>query len=438
MTKHLGLRNSVGRAVWTLSACVLAVVLTAGTQVGCAPSVPSVRSDVIIDTENVDVLLDRYTESQKDAGCAMRLLIDNEDTYEAFREVITSAESTLHIATLFFDDDRGLVADIALEFAELLAARAREGIEVRVILDGFTQDTLGRADIPQILADSGVEVIAFTPPISRSSLNYLFYHAHKKMLIADGRRAIIGGSNYGARYMMPDHWRDTDVLLDGPVVTTIQQEFLHDWESMGGSPVPSEQALPALGVAGELGIRSIEQRPAEHVFNINNAILVALRLAEHRVLIESPYFNPTDWLIDDLIAAAGRGVEIVLLTNGPTSMDVSAVYPVVSSWFPTLVDHGIRVFLWDTPGRTMHSKALVIDDKLAMVGSHNLNGRSILWDTENAVMLTDPSAVAEVHLMVETDLAEPHVFEIDRDWLAVNEVGSRGPLSVPVLLGVHF
>jgi cardiolipin synthase len=258
------------------------------------------------------------------------------------------------------------------------------------------------------------------------------------MLIADGRRAIVGGSNYGTRYLAAGQWRDTNMLLTGPVVTTIQQDFLNDWQTMGGVNVQASPALPELEPTGDLSIRYIEQRPAQSDFDVNTALLISLRLAEEYVLIEAPYFNPTDWLIEELIAVADRGVEVHILTNSAESVDIQALFPVISSWFETLLNHGIHVLLWDFGERTMHSKAIVVDDKLAMVGTHNFNARSILWDSEDMVVFTDADAVLQVFQMIQDDCEAPHVHEIDFEWLDTHQVGSRGCLAWPVLLGPLF
>jgi len=404
----------------------------------CTPPIETVESNVVIDTDDADVLLDRYTDSYRDDGSNMRILITNEDAYEGFKEVVESAEQTIHIETLYFDDDSPFDQNISMEFAELLADKARQGVRVRLLIDGGVQSVMAPPEINETLLEAGVEMVEYFPPVSQWSANYLLYRTHKKILVSDGQQAIIGGSNYGYRYMGPDQWRDSNVLFTGPVVSTIQRDFLRDWAAVGGQIESGTESLLTLEKTGPLSIRYIDQRPAAHDFDINQMLLIALRLADDFVLMEAPYFNPTDWLVDEILDASARGVEIRILTNAKESMDVDASYPVLASWFEPMLTNDIRVFLWELTGSTMHSKALVVDDKLAMIGTHNFNSRSIVWDTENVAVFTDPSAIAETDAMIRHDLAEPHVYEIDFDWLAINPVDDQDLGGLSSLFQPYF
>lgn len=391
-----------------------AVLLSTGA---CLPIPQSVNDGIVIDTEDFEVLFDRYTNSHRDYGCTLQLMTRSEQCYEGFKDVISNARYTIDIETLDFDDDSMNPQDIALEFAQLLVEKARAGVRVRVMLDGMTHAALGSIIVNQTFLAGGIEVREFQPQKADLSTGDLLFRMHKKILVADGARAIIGGSNYGYRYMGPSQWRDTNALLTGPIVTTVQREFDYDWDNRSSKAYLLLSKVPPAPTEGNLTLRLIDQKPSENDFDINNAIIIALRLAKRRIDIEAPYFNPTDWLLRELSDAVARGVDVRVLLNSRESNDIIQVYYADASLFEASLTRGIRLFIWDRTLRTMHSKAMIVDDSLAMIGTYNFNPRSALWDTENAIFSTDPVMIRMVDEMIRADFAEPNILEIDMEWV---------------------
>ncbi|MHC4797201.1 MAG: phospholipase D-like domain-containing protein [Planctomycetota bacterium] len=150
---------------------------------------------------DIDELLDVYTDSQRDFGCDARLLIDGGPSYQAFLDLIENARDHINIETLDFDNDTQYEQDIALEFALLLVDKVRQGVQVNVILDPLLQQFYGRPELVQIMRDGGVNVLPYIAPDKRGGLEPLLFRTHKKLLIADGERAIIGGMNFGYLYL---------------------------------------------------------------------------------------------------------------------------------------------------------------------------------------------------------------------------------------------
>lgn len=369
--------------------------------------------DVDANAATIDELLDANTDSHRDAGSDMQLLHDGPESYAAFVDVIESARDHLHVETLNFDDDTGKPQDHAREFASRFADKARAGVAVRMTADAFWHPQTGGGIVDPIMQAGGVDFRPYGPP-GASASDQVLYGGHKKVLLADGRRAIIGGMNYGYFYFGENQWRDTNVLLTGPVVASIQREFLRDWAELGTTLAEEARYFPTLDADGPFAIRAIDQRPIHGDFDINTAISIGLQAAREHVDIISPYVNPTEWLFADLADAAARGVEIRILTNSYNTVDVKEAYTVGTFSFGRLIDSGVRILIWDA-GRTLHPKAMVFDDAMALVGSPNLNRRSLVWDTENAIILTDPAAVAEVQAMIDADMTTDGVFEPGRD-----------------------
>ncbi len=416
-------------------AAAAAVFLSTGA---CLPIPDSVNDNIAIDTDDYDVLLDRYTNSYRDYGCTLQLMTESDQSYVGFTEVISNAQSTIDIETLNFDDERKNPEDLGLAFAQMLADKARAGVRVRVLLDGLTHAAIGNIEANRVMLDAGIEIREYQPERADFSTADLLFRMHKKILVADGERAIIGGSNFGYRYQGPSQWRDTNVVLTGPIATTLQHEFNYDWDNRTAPALLLLQSPATTPSVGDVALREIDQKPSQDDFDINNAILIGLRLAKRRVDIEAPYFNPTDWLLDEMADAVARGVDVRVLLNSETSNDVPQTYYADAALFDTILQRGIRLFLWDRTTRTMHSKAMIVDDALAMVGTYNFNARSILWDTENAIFSTDPAVIQMIDQMIQTDFAEDHILEIDREWVRSQPASDQLKWGLYSLFGPLF
>jgi cardiolipin synthase len=380
----------------------------------CSPMSDAVPVDVEVAGDNLNAILDVYTDSRRDADSAMELFSEGEQAYAAFVEVIESAKDHINIESLNFDTD-----ELGIEMAERLADKARAGVEVNVILDPVFQKFIAEPTAVKILLEGGVHVRYFMPPLEKLLLEQVTYRTHKKLLVADGLRAITGGSNFGSRYLGADQWRDTNVLLTGPVVASVQREFLRDWQALGDAVTDEDWFFPSLSPTGDLAIRVLDQRPAEDDFDISQAVLIALRAAEDEIVFETPYFNPPDWLAEELVAAAGRGVRVRVLVNSRESSDMTEMYWASAFHFQDLIANGVEVYLWDRGDRTIHSKVLVVDDRLALVTSYNFSYRSSILDAENGVIFTDSEPVARIRAMLEEDFDQDFIFAVDQTWLGL-------------------
>jgi len=366
--------------------------------------------------EDINTLLDRYTDSHIDAGCDYKLLVNGNESDPVFESLIASAKDTINIETLNFDNDSGKSEDISGKYCNLLAEKARQGVTVNLLLDPITQQMTGGMEKLDPLRKAGVNIRFFMPPLEKVLLDQLFYRSHKKILIVDGRQVITGGMNYGFLYLGDDQWRDTNVLLTGPVVATMQNQFFRDWESLGDPISDRDRYFPPLESTGTMKIRCMDQRPAVNDMDVNMLVLIALRTANHHIDIEAPYFNPTDWLGQEMLQTAARGVRIRILTNSFQSIDIPSVFYAMAPKFSPMTEGGVEIYLWNKTGQTMHSKAVVVDEKLAILGSYNFNPRSIVWDTETAVTFIDPEPITQIQTMIDADMDPNNVTTVDQAW----------------------
>lgn len=395
---------------------VLAFAAGLGLLTACVPpSTDEINTNIDVSSGSIDEQLDLHTHSVARSGCDAQLLIDGPASRVVFERLIEQAIDHLHVWTLNFDNDRAKPEDTAQQFADLFVAKAQSGIPVRMVVDVVTEQVFSAPEMSDYLAAGGVDLQRYIAPQTKP-FGQLLHHSHEKILIRDGQEAIIGGMNYGYYYFAEGAWRDTNILLKGPVVADVQRDFLTSWERLTGTDSPPGDLYPPLPPDGPITCRYIDQHPALDDYDINYAILIAIRRAETRIDMEAPYFNPTPWLVTELINAVQRGVAVRILTNSRTAIDVAEVYDAMSDSFSGLVQNNIDVYLWNQP-RTMHSKAVTVDDKLAIVGSINFNYRSLVWDTENVVVLTSPQSIQEVQAMIDADFSAPDVFLIDQSFL---------------------
>jgi cardiolipin synthase A/B len=393
--------------------------------VSCSSLSLPVNPKIDLEGKDLDDALDEHTDSRRDHGCGLTLLVDGDESYRTIVDLIDSARDHVNVETLNFDTDEDQPEQLGLEIAKILADKARAGIEVNVIIDAVFQKYIAKPTAVDMLREGGANVRYFMPPLRRILLGHALYRTHKKLLVADGTRAIVGGSNFGSRYLGRGQWRDTNVSLTGPVVAAIQRQFLRDWRNLGQTVENETRYFPPLAADGSVTLRAIDQRPSENAFDINQAVLIAVRSARTVLEIETPYFNPAGWLMDELRRAAARGVEVRVLTNSENSSNMVPSYWSGAYHFNELIRSGVRLHLWNCGKRAIHSKVMVVDDRLAMISSYNFSNRSILWDAENGIIVTDPVIVTRVHQMMQDDFGRDFVVRVDEDWINAQSPDAR-------------
>jgi len=297
-------------------------------------------------------------------------------------------EARDHIHAQFFILD---VDIIGKRFIHALASRARAGVRVRLLLDAVGSWRALR-QIVQPLRKAGGEVAEFLPalPLHRKWSAHL--RNHRKLLIADGRKCFTGGMNIGSRYMSPRNepglWRDSAVLIQGTGVRDLQALFLDDWafatEEAGaeGNLFPVLSA-PAGGESRGGLLQVVASGPDRAMRPIYQGVFTAFTLARRRIWIATPYFVPDDAISTCLENAALRGVDVRLLV--PVKSDLKTVWMAGRSYFDDLMLAGVKIHLYLPTN--LHSKVLIIDDDVGVVGSSNVDIRSFFLNFELGVFL---------------------------------------------------
>jgi len=318
-------------------------------------------------------------------GNTVRLLTTGEQAFAVLEEQIRAARHSIHITTFILARD-----EVGKRLIRLLAERARHGVKVRLLLDavGCMFSSYGFCNP---LRAAGGEVQRFMPVFpffaSRSSANL---RNHRKIAVFDQQIAMVGGHNLAREYMGPTpirkRWRDFGAVITGPAAGLLNEVFLADWAFASGQSPDAlhRDALPdALPRAGTSEVQVVASGPDVAGDALYEAILSMIQEAAHSIWIVTPYFIPDEVLLRSLMVKARTGCEVTLIlparSNHPVT-DFARRY-----YVRELQRAGVRVRLYG-PGM-MHSKAMIVDDRIGLLGSANFDLRSLFVNFEIGVLL---------------------------------------------------
>ena len=336
-------------------------------------------------------------------GNALRLLVDAEENYAAWRSAIRSAQHAIFFENYIISPD-----DTGCGFLDLLTERATAGVKVRVLLDWFGSFGTPRK-FWRPLVRAGGTVRYHNAPFSGGTLGWLS-RDHRKSLVVDGTLGAVSGvcvsdAWLGDASRKIEPWRDTGVELRGPAVAGLVLAFAQVWAENGDAiPEAELAALPRAEPAGEVAARVIATAPG--ITGVYRLDLLIAAMARRRLWLTDAYFAGTPSYIQALRAAALDGVDVRLLVPGGS--DLPWLRPLTTAGYRPLLEAGVRVFEWN--GSMLHAKTAVADDRWARVGSTNLNMASWLTNFELDVAVEDEGFAGKMATMFENDLT--HATEI--------------------------
>ena len=359
--------------------------------------------------ERYIAVVESVTESPLTKGNKVALLIDGPATYAAMFEAILSAKDHINLETFILEDD-----EIGRKFTDLLLRKQAEGVQVNIIYDSVGSFSTPTAFF-QRLRDRGIQVVEFNPvnPFKAPGRWLLGHPDHRKILIVDGKVAIIGGINISNVYSSklsgrkkvkgePLPWRDTDVQVEGPAVAELQKLFCDTWSKQKGPKLSARNYYPKIKEDGNALVRVVGSTPGSDNRITFIMYVAAITFAEHSIHLTNAYFIPDDQILDAFMDAARRGVDvkIILPANSDSSLSLNAARYNYSA----LLKAGVK--LYERRNVLLHAKTAVIDGVWSTVGSTNLDYWSLLSDDEvNAVVLNREFAV-EMERMFADDLAQ--------------------------------
>jgi cardiolipin synthase A/B len=382
-------------------------------------------------------------------GNKVTLLEDGQATYASMLAAIAAAKHDVHMEMYIFEDD-----DVGKLFADALKKCAKAGVKVRLLYDSIGSINTDKAFFKD-LQDNGVDVAEFNPVNVANVLKdglAIQNRDHRKLIVADGRVAFLGGINisgvYGsvmtsgggsrktdsgssgssggggssilsgsgagtgkgkdADYDRSDPpfdqrpWRDLQVRIEGPVVGDLQRAFLKHWEKWAKESLDDKELFPQLKSEGPHVVRAIEGSPGEKGADpMYVALISAIENADVEVEIMNAYFVPHPQLREALVGAARRGVDVKLILPGKS--DNSLVFHAGRSYYEELLEAGVKIYERQT--RMLHAKSAVVDGVWSTVGSTNLDWRSLLYNEELNLVVLGPDFAVRMGDVFAKDLA---------------------------------
>ncbi len=348
-----------------------------------------------IDVLNVDhPLLD---------GNTITPLANGDETYPLMLEAIRSAKHHIHLQSFIIERD-----ETGRKFLEELRKKAEAGIKVRLLFDRFGSTKAHLSGMFRRYKQvENFEIYGWTQANPLKRQFQINLRNHRKNLIIDGHVAFFGGVNISTENITTPKYeaiRDYHFRVEGPLVHELQISFLRDWFFMTGEPIErllNVDHFPQMTSIGNARARLIDSGPSEPPGLATETFFNAIILAQRQVLIVTPYFVPTSDILRALRSAAHRGVDVRIVLPEKNNHRYAGMAS--KALFEELLSAGIRIYQRKPP--FIHAKAMVVDDSIALVGTANLDVRSLQLNYETTALIEDDSAMNRLKQMIHEDMS---------------------------------
>lgn len=315
-------------------------------------------------------------------GNQIEILKRGSDIFHAMYNDIGSAEKSITKETYNFYGD-----EVGTPMAESLAEAAERGVKVNFLMD-FIGSTPADAKLFDIMRDAGVEVVRWRKP-SWYQISRFNHRTHRKLLMIDGRVAYTGGANTADPWL-PDHsdggYKDYHFRITGPAVNEMQGAFSENWVSSRGELLTGPEYYTNHDSEGGLAVQVTTSHPREGQKHVRTMMLYAIASASESIRIGTAYFFPDKMLVEAMLDAANRGVQIQLLLPSE-NIDRNFVRLASQTLWGPLLEAGVEIYEYQP---TMyHSKLMIVDDYFVTVGSTNFDNRSFRLNDEANISILD-------------------------------------------------
>jgi cardiolipin synthase A/B len=330
------------------------------------------------------------------------LLENGAEFFPAMLDAIRTARASVNMEMFIFNKGK-----IASEFADVLAAKAREGVEVRVLLDDWGSHP---GDLEDLMTNAGVK-LKWYKPVRIYSIYRVGNRTHRKILTIDGKIGFTGGVGIDDRWMgsasNPKEWRETMVRVEGPVVAQLQSIFTEDWVHTTGEVLHGEKQFPPTPPAGELLAQAIGASRSDSSSMAKLLYYMAIQAARKSIWIENAYFVPDGQIRRGLVHAAERGVDVRVLVPGP-HIDIPLVRMASRFHYGELLDGGVQMYEYQPT--MIHNKVMVVDGIWTTIGSINFVNRSMKKNAEANIAIYDRGFAELVEKSILGDLEKSREF----------------------------
>ena len=345
---------------------------------------------------------------------SVTLLMSGQEKFDDMFCAIRQARSSVHLEYFNFRND-----SIASLLFDLLAEKAKEGVEVRALFDGFGNDSNNQPLLKKhikAIRKRGIEIYEFDP-IRFPWINHVLHRDHRKIVVIDGQIAYTGGMNVADYYIngtpQVGEWRDMHCRIDGDEVNTLQAIFLRIWNKTARQNVHGAKYFRGIRggyyfhdlkpdtccTAGHKMVGIINREPRTSNKIIRQFYFNAINDAKDSIKLVNPYLTLTGKLKRALKRAVKRGVKVEVMVSAKS--DIPLTPDCVFYNVHKLMKHGVDVYIYE-PG-FHHTKIIMVDGLFCTVGSANLNSRSLRFDYEENAVIIDPCTTAELSHMFDHD-----------------------------------
>ena len=339
------------------------------------------------------------TQANIDEGNRIEILQNGDGFFPAVMRDIAAARESIHVETYIWSKSA-----IGTQLAKLLAAKARQGVEVRVLVDASGGRDL-KGDLQKLLEGAGAKVAHFHP-IRISNLGRLNNRDHRKLVIVDGRIGYTGGhgvsDNWTGHAQDKEHWRDTALRITGPAVNRLQACFSENWIEETGEIPAGDKYFPHLAPTGNTIAHVAYTSPSGSMSSVQILYYLAIKAARREILIQNPYLLPDRQAIAALEEAVRRGVDVRVMVPSTNATDSAIVQHASHHHFGSLLKRGVKVYEYQPT--LLHQKVIIVDGLWASVGSTNFDERSFQLNDEVNVGVLDAGVATQLRNAFINDL----------------------------------
>jgi cardiolipin synthase len=339
------------------------------------------------------------TQSSLEGGNDVQLLENGDQFFPLLLRDIAGAKESVHVESYIWW--KGTICN---RLANALAAKARSGVEVRLLIDASGGHKMDK-ELAKRMLDSGVRFVRFHPP-SLANLGRLNNRDHRKMAIIDGRIGYIGGYGFAQEWtghgQDKDHWRDAGLRVQGPIVNRMQGAFSENWIEETGEIMAGETYFPHLPPAGSTRAHLAYTSPTGGVSSVQLLYYLAIKAAHREIIIQNPYLLPDDDAMAELAEAVKRGVDVKVMVPATTSTDSPIVQHASHHRFGLLLQNGIKIFEYRKT--LLHQKVIVVDGVWSSIGSTNFDRRALQLNDEVSMGVMDPALALQLKAVFDDDM----------------------------------
>jgi cardiolipin synthase A/B len=333
-------------------------------------------------------------------GNRVDILRNGAKFFPSMLAAIRGAQKTINLEFYIYWD-----GEVGRTFAEVLAERARAGVQVKVILDAVGSMTMSGSLI-EFMSRNGIDV-EWYHPLRWYTLSRFNHRTHRKLLIVDGCIGFSGGAGIADAWLGDAdsrvHWRETMIRIEGPVVTQMQSAFMDNWIKSRGELLTGLDYFPTIEPAGTHVAQVIKSSPSEGSSTVKLLYIISVVSAVKSIYISNAYFIPDRDTLRALEGAVRRGVDVRVIVPGDFN-DVPVVRQASRWHYDMLLRHGIRIFEYKPT--MMHAKTMVVDGLWTTIGSSNFDDRSFRLNDEVNVNVYDAGIAGQMQEMFFEDLAQ--------------------------------